>query len=52
MLIGQFIMDEKEQMDVAVITECVALFFAKAFFKSHLHLAAPRTDQKFICEVL
>ena len=45
-------MDQKEQQEVGVIAEFVALFYAKPFFKSPLASAAPKTDLEFMCSVL
>ena len=52
LLIGQFPMDQKEQQEVLVIAEFVALFYAKGFFKSPLASAAPKTDLEFMSGIL
>ena len=52
LLSNQFPMDKEEQEEVLVLAEFVALIYGKAFFKSPLSSAAPRTDLEFMYEVL
>ena len=52
LLSGQFYMEEEEKKEVAIISEFVGLFYAKAFFKCPLPSAAPRTDLIFMSEIL
>ena len=52
LLTGQFPMDQKEEMEVAMVAEFVGLFYAKAFFRCPLPSAAPHDDLKFMSEMV
>ena len=52
LLSAQFVMEEKEKGEVAIIAEFVGLFYSKAFFKCPLPSAAPSTDLLFMSEVM
>ena len=52
LLSNQFIMEDKEQVEVAVIAEFVCLFYAKAFFCCPLPAAAPRCYLEFMSNIL